>query len=64
MGAVGEPEVVVGAEQHHRPAVEQDLRPLRALDQAQPAMQAGLPQLLQAGREVHQSLRPAGSLIG
>jgi hypothetical protein len=49
---VGEPEVVVGAQQQDRPAVDHDARPLRARHVAHPPVQAGLPQLLQAGFDV------------
>ena len=38
-----QPQVVVGAQAQHRPAVDPDLRRLRALDRAQkPAQVAGL----------------------
>jgi hypothetical protein len=45
---VGEPEVVVGAEQQHRLAFQQDRGPLRPADQAQAPAEAESLQLLQA----------------
>ena len=41
-GVAGQPEVVVGAQQQDLAAVEHDLRPLRALDRAQVAVQRGV----------------------
>ena len=49
---VGEAEVVVGAEQQDRAPVEQDPRPLRAADQAQPPVEPAVAELLQPLRDV------------
>ena len=43
----GQPQVVVGAEQQHRPPVEQDARPLRPADQPQPPVEPPVAELLQ-----------------
>ena len=64
---VGEPEVVVRAQQQHLGAVERDPRALRALDQAQAPVEPGRAQVVEAvGDVVHeraQSPQPAGAAV-
>ena len=52
LGVLGEAEVVVRAEQQHRAPAEQHPRALGAADQAQPAVEPAVAELLQPLRDV------------
>ena len=60
---VGQPQVVVRAQQQHRPAVEEDAGPLRAVDEAKLAVEPAVAELLEAFGEECEHCKGRGVIV-